>query len=378
MNPKVAYIFGGGRKARWQEALRGSLPQDFFFGATGLARMGWDVHLFEPEDALGKSHFCHVFESQLGSYLGAGARIPIVARLLPKISSSQWIIGTPDSVGLALGRLKLRGQINGRCAGFIMGLGAKIDDLKSKILRYLALLYYGSLLQGLDAILCLGEGEKEFLSAHFPLHAHKMHFLPFGVDVSFWCSPKPIPISKKPKDYILFVGNDPSRDYQMVQQIINILPKQKIIVVSKIFVPDGSREYIRHIGGDWGEQILSDHEMRKLYQDAMAVILPLRDTWQPTGQSVCLQAMACAAPVLITRNKGLWEPHHFRDGQNCFLMPPDASVDIWKQKLEWIVKNTLLASKIGEQARWTVEKYWNSDLFADRLNRILLGHGTAQ
>ena len=43
---------------------------------------------------------------------------------------------------------------------------------------------------------------------------------------------------------------------------------------------------------------------------------------QPSGQSVTLQASACARPVVLSRTRGLWDPDRLRDGENVLLVPP--------------------------------------------------------
>ena len=67
---------------------------------------------------------------------------------------------------------------------------------------------------------------------------------------------------------------------------------------------------------------MSDDDIRRLYNRARAVIVPLKDVYQPSGYSVTLQAMSCGRPVVLTKTRGLWAPEHFIDGENCLLVPP--------------------------------------------------------
>ena len=55
---------------------------------------------------------------------------------------------------------------------------------------------------------------------------------------------------------------------------------------------------------------------------AAVVVVPVKDVPQPSGQSVTLQASACARPVVLTRTRGLWDPDGLRDGDNVLLVPP--------------------------------------------------------
>ena len=47
------------------------------------------------------------------------------------------------------------------------------------------------------------------------------------------------------------------------------------------------------IKGSWGEPGVSDLELRDLYRNAKVTIVPLKNSLQPSGQSVTLQSMSC-------------------------------------------------------------------------------------
>ena len=68
-------------------------------------------------------------------------------------------------------------------------------------------------------------------------------------------------------------------------------------------------------------------KIRELYQDAFAVVVPLKDVFQPSGYSVTLQAMACGKLVL-TKTKGLWAPKIFKNLKNCILVSPGKPKEI--------------------------------------------------
>ena len=59
-------------------------------------------------------------------------------------------------------------------------------------------------------------------------------------------------------------------------------------------------------------KIISQMKIRELYQDAFAIIIPLKDVFQPSGYSVTLQAMACGKPVVLTKTKGLWAQKYLK------------------------------------------------------------------
>ena len=61
------------------------------------------------------------------------------------------------------------------------------------------------------------------------------------------------------------------------------------------------------IKGHWNKQLISDEELRKIYSDASLSIIPIRNSYQPSGQSVALQSMSMGVPVMITYTDGFWD-----------------------------------------------------------------------
>ena len=60
------------------------------------------------------------------------------------------------------------------------------------------------------------------------------------------------------------------------------------------------------------------------------VILPLKNSLQPSGQSVAMQAMATKTPVLISKTMGFWNFEDFKDKKTFFVEPND--LDNWIEK----------------------------------------------
>ena len=58
------------------------------------------------------------------------------------------------------------------------------------------------------------------------------------------------------------------------------------------------------ISGNWNKQILSDSEIKKFYIESFLTLIPLKNSFQPSGQSVALQSMSVGTPVLITNTNG--------------------------------------------------------------------------
>ena len=72
-----------------------------------------------------------------------------------------------------------------------------------------------------------------------------------------------------------------------------------------------------------------------MYKKALITIIPLKDSFQPSGQSVCLQSMCVGTPVLISKTKGVWDTNLFKDQENIYFA--DNSISDWSQKIDKIL-----------------------------------------
>ena len=67
----------------------------------------------------------------------------------------------------------------------------------------------------------------------------------------------------------------------------------------------------------------SDAELRTLYNNSKVVVVPLKQTYQPSGQSAVLQAMACGKAVILTETFGTWDINFFKHNYNIIFIKPN-------------------------------------------------------
>ena len=133
-------------------------------------------------------------------------------------------------------------------------------------------------------------------------YKNKFVYLPFGIDNDFWSNKTNDSI----KDDILFIGNDGMRDYEFLEKLIESLPEYTFNVVSNKFKPTKNLMNLNLYAGDWSKNTYSDKFLKDLYHNSRLTILPIKNTYQPSGQSVTLQSMSVGTPVLITKTKGFF------------------------------------------------------------------------
>jgi glycosyltransferase involved in cell wall biosynthesis len=291
------------------------------------------------------------------------------------------VIAGTEYVALGLADYIRRMKNPPRMLFFVMGMISKplLRFAKDSGSLKRALARYRDLLGCCGGALFLGRGEYEAVVRHFPDQKGRCVFLPFGVDVDFWT-----PAAAAPEDYILFVGNDPRRDVDMLIRIARLMPDQRFVALTSLLDGRQVPSNLEVVASDWKSQILSDAEVRNYYQRAAAVVLPIKETWQPSGQSVALQAMACGRPVVISEFSGFWEPGAIRDGVEFLIASPN-SAEAFVSALSRLRTQPDLAATMGTLARRCVLERYSLTRFATRLAECFSrkstdigGHATTQ
>jgi glycosyltransferase involved in cell wall biosynthesis len=125
-------------------------------------------------------------------------------------------------------------------------------------------------------------------------------------------------------------------------------------------------------GGTWQDAALSDEALRDLYRACPFVVVPLRESSQPQGQSVTLQAMACGKAVVLTRTRGLFGGPLIQHGENCHLVPAGDRRAL-QEALDTLGADAAYRARLGAAARRTVEEHFTSDRMAEEIGAIVQG-----
>ena len=245
---------------------------------------------------------------------------------------------------------------------FAMGLFT--ERKRNMVQRILSKQLLKILFKYTDNVVYLGKIEHDIAIKKFPKFRDNFHFIPFAVDYDFWKSKENIK-----KEHILFVGNDTNREFEKVVQIAKILKDQKFIFVTKHFRIRKIKVDLQNvdiIDGSWGNQKISDSELKELYLSSKLVLIPLKDSNQPSGQSVTLQSMSCGTPVMISKTKGFWDPESFSHLENIYFIENN-STDNWIRSINDLYDDDNLLNKISNNGletikiRYTLKKF-NKDI----------------
>lgn len=366
MKKTIVFVYSGGREKRVADALRGDVPSEFFYGAVEFPTSDWEMRMIDFHDnpgsriaALGNRLFGRFFPVRVRAEHLLGAM-----RLLPRLNDASVVVATSSYLALALGYLRAFGFSVPPVVAIHCGLanhpprGLKLR-LTSRLLRKQRNVFFSP-------------GEAAETAECFALPEMDMIPNPFGVDLNFWCP------SENPQagEYVLAVGNDARRDYDVLLRAADKLRMPFRIITSRQ-LPTPLPPNVEWLQGNWHRPAVTDLELRELYRRARVVVVPLTDSPQPSGQSVALQAMACGRAVVMTRTRGLWTGDDFVDGEHLCLIPPGNPEALATAVLK-LADEPGFAGKLGLQAQQRVMERGDIQKFSERLQTLCTQAATWQ
>jgi len=354
----IAFIYAKGRKDRYADTVNGHAATEFFYGALELEQSGHTITQYE----LGHGGITKLWQKvaeqlyrwRLTPTRTNGVILAELYEMCPSLNKQDVIVATTTAAAFGLATLRLFGLVERPIVAIHCGIvNFQLVQPRRKLNAFALKNMWTQL---------FGEGELVGVQKFYDVPDSRIEVNQFGVDTEFW---RP---DDSEGDYILAVGNDERRDYELLVQAAGKL-NEKFIIVTRRQIANDIPSNVEIIKGGWHEQAITDEGLRQLYQRASVVVIPLKNSPQPSGQSVCLQAMACGKPVILTRTNGLWSHEMMRDGENVIFVPPGdqkALLDAVKQ----LVRDNGQRNKIGNCARETACFEGNITAFAERLEAL--------
>lgn len=261
--------------------------------------------------------------------------------------------------------LKNKKLINAKTTIFLMGITDSSTNyfykiFKKKLNQLIFKLH--------DNILFLSSNEKNYASKNYLNFKSKIQYFPFLVDQEFWSFK-----SKKliKEEYILFIGNDKNRDYSFLKALANLLKDYKFIFISNnIELKNFSSPNVSIIKGDWRKGYLTDKQLLKYYLKAKISIIPLKNSKQPSGQSVAMQSMSAGTPVIITETDGFWDPVNFKNNEHIFKIKTN-DLKEWSQKIEDLFQDDLKLEKVTLDAKNVLRKNYDQQNYYEILKNLI-------
>lgn len=246
----------------------------------------------------------------------------------------------------------------------VMGLFSK--DIKSPVQKFFHKGLIKLIIFYCDNLIFLGIGEYNESKKFTKIHS-KLHFVPFCINTSFWSHSS----TPNRKDSVIFIGNDGNRDYEKTLSIAKNLKEINFNFITKNITESSDiPANVNLISGHWNESLLTDFEIKNLYEKSLISIVPLHDTLQPSGQSVTMQSMSMGVPVIISKTIGFWENKFFEHGKNIILME-DNSLENWTETVKSIYEDKSKRSSLSRNGRLLVQDHYSINEFFLKLKSII-------
>jgi glycosyltransferase involved in cell wall biosynthesis len=356
---KITYIFSGGRINKFNNEL---YAEEFFYGYKFLKNKYPNVSVIEFNIT---RKFIKNIEHKISKVFSLPLYIFSIVdkKNIQTIKETDKLILVSESAGFAalLPLIFLKKKYKIKTYMFVMGLYSK--KINYKIFQLFHSFFISLLVSYLDRIYFLGIEEFDIAKGRVRNH-NKLVYKPFHIDYQFWNNPD---VEIENNKQILFIGNDGNRDFDLLVNVAKLMPEKEFTFVSSSAqIIDLKISNVNVIRGNWKDGI-SDFDLKEIYETSRLVILPLKKSTQPSGQSVALQSMSVGIPVLITKTEGFWDKQEFLDSENIFF-EESSELELWVKKINYLYDNTSLLNKVSRNASLLIKEKFNIQDF----NQFLL------
>jgi glycosyltransferase involved in cell wall biosynthesis len=327
---RVAYVYANPRTQLLEAVARGEAPDTGLLGLNHLGEHGIDATVVLPR--LRRTEPPNRVLNRL-TWLGRELTLP-------------WELGDADAaISPIANLLPLTARLRRRPRLLTLNVSlcntyARASAPRRALLR--------SALRAAALVVCLATAQRDRLLRQTGVPPERVRSIPLGVDERFY-EASPVPTA----GYVLAVGRDLARDYGTFAEAVDGLGTRAIVVASP-----------RNLGGvrlPEGVEVRRDvsyGELRDLYAGARCVVIPTRNESYPygadcSGQTVLLDAMASARPVVLSRRATLDD--YVDDGRTALIVPPEEPRPL-REAIERVLADDALADELGSAARRRVEE----------------------
>ena len=343
--------------------LTSNYPKEFYYGTSELKKI-FNIE-FVNSRASPSTVFLKLllfFEKIYNRFTNFGIYKTRILQNLKHISRSDMIISFNDAYSINLGLFYPK-KFNQKTIGVFQGL----SDFENRI-PFFFVSYFNKLLKkslnSLDHCLFLGEADLKNIKKKFNLTNNKISQFIFGIDEKFWTPNNNI---KETID-ILCVGSDLNRDYKILKHISSSI---KIKLITSLKIDLKKFKNIEQVTGNFHDSKITDEQLRKYYQSSKIVLIPTKNVFQPSGQSVALQAMSCGKTVLMSKTKGIFNKKKLKNMKNIVFFEVGSSHSMNK-KITLLLNDKSLRKNIGKLARNTVIKNFTVNHMSYCLKKIII------
>jgi glycosyltransferase involved in cell wall biosynthesis len=215
-------------------------------------------------------------------------------------------------------------------------------------------------LRQMDRVIVHSERQVEAIVRTTTLMPHQLAVIPYGIDTQFWFSPEGAFESEG--DHIVSAGRE-HRDYAT---LVEALPAGARLTVAdhSPFTPSATRRdpvswpyYVCRVAADY-------LQLRRLYQQATIVVVPLIESDMPAGITTLLEAMSMGKPVIVSGTQELQGV--VQDRENGLVVPP-GDVSAMRAAIVELLDDPDLRVHLGIRARQAAVERFDVTCYAGAL-----------
>ena len=360
--PKILYLFKTGRGFIYKNK---DYSNDFLYGYDFLKKKGYSIDFFDILDLKIKySLFSKLKTKILAYYFNLNSNYQELSFISEKINKYDILVCTTNSIAFAASYLKYKKIIFPKIIFINQGILSRIYKLKIKSLKYYLLKkYFDRNFSSISLIIHLGKPEHIYFNSIFAKYEFKSFYIPFAVDDIFW---KYKEYKLNERKYFLFIGNDLNRNFLLLERIVKNNPNINFLfVTNKKFK---SYNNLKQIHGHLTKKLLTDKDILNYYHEAIATLIPIKNTLQPSGQSVMLQSLSVGTPVIISKFDGFFDSK-LKNLENCIITD---NSNFNETLNDYLSLDLSLINCISYNGRKTIEENFNLDkVYTEFENKIL-------
>ena len=369
---KLTYVFGHGRL---EKIINNNYEaREFFYSYFHFDKLSKKIEIVEMLPEKESVHGSKLILRFIDKVFRKISNLPfyfceiVSFKNFKTIFNSEKVLITNDRLAISLLPIIIFCRLFSKTEFYVIIMGLYGKNRDNQFVRIIQKLIISLLENQITKLVFLGKGELDYAKiVSTNKKKSKFIFLPFSIDYEFWSEGR---LNYENSNQILFIGNDGNRDYDFVQKVAKELPQFTFLFISKNLDQESLTNNSQLVKGSWNNYELTDLELKNIYKNSFAVILPLKDSYQPSGQSVSLQAMACGVPVIITKTKGFWDYKNFID-QKHIIFCKDNDISEWKEAILNLKQNKILHETITENAKKLVKEFYNLEVFHKKLLNAL-------
>ena len=353
---KILYLFRRPVQQQMKLARIGQIPHDYFFGYTQLSKK-FQKKVSDRIFALKILWAVELYLIRaIYPFTRVGFSFISVLRHLGDIQKADVVFATADTYGLPLGFLKQLGVVKNSVVLYTGGLCDAMVESKSDLYR----MFCRASLKNISTVISGVQNECQKMTQILKLPPEKFRFVPYGIDTNYF-KPKP---STNHEDYILTIGADFKRDWDLFQKVAKSLPVVKFLIITapqsiKIDMPKNVEIiYNQPIG-----------KVREYIKNCLLVLILSKQNYRFAGQSTIFRAMACAKPVIFTQSHGVEDYPGLLNYKNCIMVPPN-DLKPTVEAIRYLLKDKNRAKLMGDKAREFILKYASYNNYTKQLEKI--------